>query len=158
MIAGDGFLGVPDTLKMVGPSAKGMYVTQSLVTPEFATPDARRLLAAFEKTQPGSLPSGTYVPEALEAAEVVVDAIARSDGTRASVLRQLRATRVSGSLLGGFHFDGNGDLTPGPFTVFRLTGGRGTPGLAPDYRGSVVERTVRVPVTLLGGRRSPSQS
>ena len=46
----------------------------------------------------------------LEAAEVIVDAIARSDGTRASVLHELSQTRESAGLLGDFSFDGNGDM------------------------------------------------
>ena len=43
--------------------------------------------------------------EAGQAAEVVLDAIARSDGTRASVLEELRATDVKDGILGSFRFD-----------------------------------------------------
>ena len=49
---------------------------------------------------------------AAQAAEVVLAAIARSDGTRAAVLRELRASRVRDGILGTFRFDGNGDITP----------------------------------------------
>ena len=133
-----------------GAAAKGMYLSDSLVTAESLTSAGKRLLSAFEKTQPGgAVPSGTYLPEGLEAAQIVVDAIAHSDGSRASVLRQLRLSKLSAGLFGGFHFDRDGDITPGPFTIFRITGGRGTPGLAPEYRGSVVDRTIRVPTGLL---------
>ena len=43
--------------------------------------------------------------EAGQAAELVLAAIARSDGTRASVLRELRASEVKDGILGTFSFD-----------------------------------------------------
>jgi DNA-binding SARP family transcriptional activator/ABC-type branched-subunit amino acid transport system substrate-binding protein/streptogramin lyase len=151
LIGGDGFLSIPYTLRTVGPAAVGMYVTLPNAVTASLAPSARQLLASFEAAHPslGSL-SGTYLPEMLQAAVVVVDAIARSDGTRASVLQQLRSSKVSGGLLGVFHFDSHGDMTPGPIAILRITGGRGAAGLAQDFRGSAVVRTIRVPLSLLG--------
>jgi hypothetical protein len=40
-----------------------------------------------------------------QAAEIFLDAIARSDGTRASVTRELFETRVEDGLLGNISFD-----------------------------------------------------
>ncbi len=75
---------------MAGPAADGMYASLFGVFTQSLTPDGRRLLAAFEKTRPGGAAlSGTSLPEMLEAAEIVVDAIARPDGTRASVIHEL---------------------------------------------------------------------
>ena len=157
ILAGDGFLGIPDTLKLAGPAAEGMYVNISAVADQSLTPVGRRMVAAFEASRPGGrVPSGTYLPETLEAAEVVVDAIARSDGTRASVLQKLSTTRVSGGVFGRFHFDHNGDMSPAPFAIVRITGGRGDPGLAPDLRGAVFERTVRAPLSLLDNDARPT--
>jgi hypothetical protein len=127
-----------------------MYVSISGVTANGLTPAGRKLLRAFEARVPaGRVPSGTYLPETLQAAEVVVDAIASSNGTRASVLQRLHAIRVSGGLFGGFRFDRHGDITPAPFVILRITGGRGSPRLAPDYRGAVVDRIIRVPTRFL---------
>ena len=138
MIAGDGFLPIPDTLKGAGPAADGIYVSLPGAVTQSLTPAGRRLLAAFEETRAGGpVPSGTYLPETLEAAEIVVDAIARSDGTRASVLDEIRRSRTTSGVFGGFDFDRNGDMTPAPFAILRITGGRGAPGLAPDFRGAV---------------------
>ena len=96
MIAGDGFLTIPETLKGAGTAADGIYVSLPLAVTQSLTPAGRRLVAAFEETRAGGpVPSGTYLPETLEAAEIVVDAIARSDGTRASVLDQIRRSRTS---------------------------------------------------------------
>jgi branched-chain amino acid transport system substrate-binding protein len=157
VIAGDGFLTIPQTLAEDGPAADGMLVSVPVVVPESLTSAGRRVLSAFDATQPASAPAGTYLPEALEAAEVVVDAIARSNGTRASVLHELGRTLAAPGLLGGFSFDREGDMTPAVVTILRVTGGRGATGLAPDFfRGAVVDRTIRVPVGLLAG--SPASS
>ena len=52
---------------------------------------------------------------------MVIGAIARSDGTRASVLRELRATRVR-TASWELQFDRNGDITPAKVTILRVTG------------------------------------
>jgi serine/threonine protein kinase len=53
-------------------------------------------------------------------------AITRSDGSRASVLEELRTVEVKDGLLGDFRFDRYGDITPAKLTVLRVTG-RTTP-------------------------------
>ena len=81
---------------------------------------------------------GTYVPQTLQAAELVLAAIARSDGTRASVLRELQGLQGRDGMLGPFRFDRNGDVTPEHVTIFRVTGH--TPrsaNLVSDFEGSV---------------------
>ncbi len=155
LIAGDGFLPIPEMLKATGPAAVGMYVSIAGVTSEKLGLAGRRFLHDFAATQPGgTIPSGTYVPEAAQAAEIVLQAIARSDGTRASVLRELRATRIEGGILGNFRFDANGDMTPSPVAIFRVTGGRGGEGLVSNFRGSVGDRVIYVPVSLLARGRA----
>ncbi len=153
LLAGDGFLLIPDTLHIDGLAAKGMYVSVPSAETTSLTPHGRRLLAAFERDDPSHVPlAGTVLPETIVAAEIVLDAIARSDGSRASVLRELRATRVTGcGLLGSFHFDAAGDMTPAPIMILRITGVRGGRELAPEYQGAVVDRTVRAPLSLLRG-------
>ncbi len=44
-----------------------------------------------------------------QAAEVLLDAIAASDGTRESILEQLFATSVTDGIIGSFTFNENGD-------------------------------------------------
>jgi ABC-type branched-subunit amino acid transport system substrate-binding protein len=88
--------------------------------------------------------------EAGQAAEVVLAAIARSDGTRASVLRELRRTRVKDGILGSFGFDANGDITAATVPILRITGS--TPpsaGLPPQFQGAVVDRVVKVSPSLV---------
>jgi hypothetical protein len=52
------------------------------------TPAAERVINDFGRADDG------FVLEAARSAELVLDAIARSDGTRASVLEELKASRV----------------------------------------------------------------
>lgn len=77
-------------------------------------------------------------------------AIGRSDGTRASVLRELRASEVRNGILGDFRFDANGDITRAAIPILRITGA--TPpgsGLPPEFQGATVDRVVQVPIDLV---------
>jgi ABC-type branched-subunit amino acid transport system substrate-binding protein len=101
----------------------------------------------FARTQPGAVvePSAVY---AAQAATVVLDAIGRSDGTRASVLRELFRTRVRGGLLGDFEFDARGDISESPVTILRVARGGGSNRIA-SVEGGVVERVSRPPAQLV---------
>jgi hypothetical protein len=57
---------------------------------------------------------------------------------------------VDVAILGTFHFDANGDKTPEAIPIYRVTGK--TPrdaGLADEMQGSVVDRVVSVPSSLI---------
>jgi ABC-type branched-subunit amino acid transport system substrate-binding protein len=58
-----------------------------------------------------------------QGAEILLDAIARSDGTRASVREELRRTQVRNGILGDVAFDEKGDLVEGPMTILRFARG-----------------------------------
>jgi ABC-type branched-subunit amino acid transport system substrate-binding protein len=89
------------------------------------------------------------VLEAGQATEILLQAIARSDGSRASVLRELRATKVRNGLMGTFGFDANGDITTAPIPIVRITGkARPGAGLTGGFQGSVLDRVVEVPAVL----------
>lgn len=85
-------------------------------------PAGRRWAAAFRERW-GAQPC-CYAVHAGQVAELVLDAIARSDGTRAGVLEELRATVVRGGLVGDFRFDRFGDTTQTRIAVYRIRGGR----------------------------------
>ena len=110
------------------------------------TPAAERFARDF-----GALASpDPYVLPAAQAADAVMRAIARSDGTRSSVLRQLQTMSVEDGLLGDFRFD-RGDITPVQLPIFRVTG-RTPPGekVFDIFDGAVVEDVVEVPAKLAG--------
>ena len=133
VIAGtDNFL-FPGALDELGPVGEGLLAT-TIGIPSVKLPRAgRTFLAALGKER--STDTGFVgAPEAAQAAEVLLDAIARSDGSRASVVAELFRTEVKNAILGSFRFDRNGDISPATATVYRIEHGR-----------AVLERLVRVP-------------
>jgi hypothetical protein len=80
------------------------------------------------------------VAEAGQAAQVLLDAIARSDGTRASIVKELFATKVENGLLGSFSFDRFGDIVPAPVGVYRFRN-----------RQIVAQGVVRASLDVIGG-------
>jgi branched-chain amino acid transport system substrate-binding protein len=102
-----------------GGAFDGLYISTAGVPPQALPPRGRRFLS---RVAPGrSLrdfdPSAAY---AAQAAATLLDAIARSDGTRASVDRQLLATRISNGLIGPLAFDSHGDPAPAPIAIYRV--------------------------------------
>jgi branched-chain amino acid transport system substrate-binding protein len=63
-----------------------------------------------------------YAVYAAQAAQLVLDAIARSAGTRRTVARAVLQARVRNGLIGSFAFDLHGDVKPAPVTIFRVHG------------------------------------
>jgi ABC-type branched-subunit amino acid transport system substrate-binding protein/DNA-binding beta-propeller fold protein YncE len=148
IIGGSGYAYIPELLERAGRAARGMYVATTEVTANGPgmTAAAKRFAAEF-----GTASHGSYALQTAQATEVVLQAIARSDGTRASVLRQLHATRVRDGLVGDFGFDRYGDVTPARVTILRVTGS--TPAgveLPPYLHGAVVDRVLSVPANLAG--------
>lgn len=134
-IAGsDSFL-EPALAAALGPLGDGLLATQNGYPPERLPPGATAFLKRFGKAGYKTA-SGYGAPEAAQAAEVLLDAIGRSDGSRASIVDELFATRVENGILGTFGFDRNGDVDPATATIHRLR--NGTWG---------VEGIVRVPST-----------
>ena len=77
---------------------------------------------------------------AAQATEVLLAAIARSDGTRRSIVRALFATRIRAGLLGSFGFTPEGDITRRSVAIYRLSRGALRPW-----------RVIEPPATLLRG-------
>ena len=114
-----GLTGVPQLVSGSRGAALGMYLSFPGVLLEGLPPAGARWVERFRKTQGGAQidPSAVY---AAQATEVLLDAIARSDGTRASVVKELFTTRMTDSLLGSFGFDANGDISESPVTIVRV--------------------------------------
>ena len=130
-----------------GPAARGMYVaTADLARANLPLDTAGRRFAAAigdrAKAYGGVLEAG-------QATELLLRAIARSDGSRASVLRELKASKVSNGILGSFGFDANGDITVAPIPIVRITGrARPRGGLTGGFKGAVLDHVVYVPAEL----------
>jgi branched-chain amino acid transport system substrate-binding protein len=139
------------TNESAGYAAPGMYLTTTGRARESLGPAGRRFLREFAETQPdGVVPAALYIPEAAQAAQALLEAIARSDGTRTSVTEELRRVEIEDGILGNFSFDEKGDMTPPAITVFRVTG-EGARADAPDvWGGADFDRLVQVPPELVG--------
>jgi len=120
LIAPEGFALIDDLLKLAGPAARGMYVTNYGIPNSHLPPRGKRFLEDFATTRRGGTGPNFAAAYGAQGAELLLDAIARSDGTRPSVTRELRRTRVRNGILGDIRFDRNGDLEAGPVTVFRV--------------------------------------
>jgi len=155
IIVTDRFVPVTDLMEVTDSAAVGTYVSFSGLGR--LSPSGARLMRSFAKTQPGgSVPTGTYVPQTLQTAELAVEAIARSDGSRPSVLRELQRLQGRDGMLGPFRFDRNGDVTPAHVTVFRITGRNPkSANLVHFLQGSVPVRVISVPTSLLGPGTAP---
>ncbi len=101
----------------------GLYIATPQLDVSALPAAGRKIVGRFG---PGFQP-GLGPPYAAEAAEVLMDAIAKSDGTRASVTKDLLAEHVRSGYVGGFGFDQNGDVTPSRVMIYRVRQGRLTP-------------------------------
>jgi hypothetical protein len=92
-----------------------------------------------------ALPGVEIEPSAIytaEATQVLIDAIARSDGSRAGVLDELFRTSLRRGLTGGVRFDDRGDIVAPPITILRI--GRDENQLR-NFPGARLARLVRTP-------------
>ena len=141
LLGPDGLTPLPILVQQAGRAALGMHVSLPGVVTERLPPSGTRFVRDFGRTQAG-VEIDPYSVYAAQATDVLLDAIARSDGTRASIVQELFRTRIRNGLLGSFGFDANGDVTEGPVTILRVHhGGRST--AVHSAEGGVVERVVR---------------
>jgi len=124
IIAPDGFTPVSAVVEGAGSAADGMYVSVAGLPNEQLKGAGKSFVSAFTKSV-GKAPD-PYSVYAAQAAEVMLTAIARSDGTRGSVTANLFKTRVANGILGSFTINRNGDTTSNPVTVYRVVGGKST--------------------------------
>jgi len=140
VIAPDGWLPASMVAEQLGTAAQGMYISGAYVTdPEHQLPSAGvDFIREFSATQPDRVVN-QFTPYAAAATEVLLRAIAASDGTRLSVIDQLFKVRIENGVIGSFGFTKTGDMTPASIPVFRVDTSR-PPG-APDRVFQVIEVT-----------------
>jgi ABC-type branched-subunit amino acid transport system substrate-binding protein len=111
------------------------------------SPEGRRFARDF-----GTLESPVLgVLPAAQVIDLVLDAIARSDGTRELVLEELRGADVRNGILGDFRLDPYGDITPAQLAILRVTGNtRQGAGVFEGYEETVLDRVMTVPASLAG--------
>jgi branched-chain amino acid transport system substrate-binding protein len=146
-----GLAPVPILMTKSKGAALGTYLSLSGLLPESLPPAAARWTTRFKTTQAGAAidPAVVY---AAQATEVLLDAIARSDGTRRSVVEALFRTRVTDGLLGSFRFDANGDISESPMTIVQIRRG-GSDNRVQSIEGAPVVRVVRPSPALVAPER-----
>ena len=78
-------------------------------------------MTGFTKVNGGKLPD-PYTAYAAQAAQVLLGAIAKSNGTRADVASKLFNLKVTNGILGNFSINKNGDTTLGTVTFGQMNG------------------------------------
>ena len=122
ILAPDGFSEFRAVIENAGAAAEGLVVSVATLPPARLPPSGRSSFEAFQKAIGGEV--DPYSATTAQAAEVLLDAIAASDGTRASVTEQLLRVRVKDGILGSFEFDANGDRTSAGVTMYRVEKGK----------------------------------
>lgn len=108
LYAPDGFT-AQATIDETGPASAGMFMSVAGVPIDEFKGAA---LDFVDSLLAGELAGKEIDPYAIyggQAAQILMDAIANSDGTRTSVIEQMFATEVTDGLLGSFSFNENGD-------------------------------------------------
>jgi len=118
----DAFNQPANLVEGAGEAAEGVVITIAVFPTRALPEEGRKFAAEFEKRF-GARPC-CYSVHSAEATEIVLDAIADSDGTRAQVLANIFDTKVENGLLGDFEIDRYGDTTQGAIGVYRIEGGR----------------------------------
>jgi branched-chain amino acid transport system substrate-binding protein len=107
------------------PNAKGAFFSVAGVGIDKYKGAALKFINGFKSTLNGK-PVDPYAILGAQAAQVLLDAIEKSDGTRSDVIAKVFATKVSNGLIGNFSFNKNGDLTGAKgaavlFTIYKGT-------------------------------------
>jgi branched-chain amino acid transport system substrate-binding protein len=125
-----------------GSAALGVYYAYPGADMTLLPPAGKRFLKDLEART--GKPSQFYTASAAQSAEILLNAIARSDGTRASVTEELFKTRVENGILGDIRFDKNGDPVEAPATIWRIV----RPSEAPNGQAAdrvIIGRTALLP-------------
>jgi DNA-binding SARP family transcriptional activator/ABC-type branched-subunit amino acid transport system substrate-binding protein len=149
ILTNEGFLPIGLLFQNAGAAARGVYVTTGAVPSGPLAAAAREFIAGFAATQHQAQVNQAAV-YAAEATEVMLDAIAHSDGSRPSVTRALLATCVHNGILGSFCFDPSGDPTVTPITILQAKRATGNAIVLEGTDGADVVDVINPPRALIG--------
>ena len=124
-VAPDGFTPYSATLE-AGSAAQGMVISYAGQPLQKLGPAGKKFMAQFRAYAKikGNMPP--YAVYQAQAAQIMLGAIAKSNGTRASVVKEMFKTRVTNGIMGTFRFDKNGDIIPNKWISFdKLKGNAG---------------------------------
>jgi len=125
----DGFTPFDAVTKGAGSAANGMYVTVAGPSTNKLGAVGQKFIKDFTAFQHRKV--DPYSVYAAQAAIVVLGAIARSNGTRASVVDQVFKTNIANSILGKVTIGPSGDTQAGVITVYQLPSGNPVAAITP---------------------------
>ena len=128
----------PETALLAEAAAEGMTITQAGRSADTVPAEGRAFASAY--TARFDEKPTRYALAAAQATDVMLDAIAASDGTRASATRSLFTTKVSNGILGNFLITPTGDTTLNAVTVRRIVDGKVTTMSTVDVPDALVSR------------------
>jgi branched-chain amino acid transport system substrate-binding protein len=141
------FLPIAALFEAAGSSARGTYVSLLGLTLDGLPPAGRRFVREFGATQPGGQVDVSAV-YAAEATGALLAALARSDATRESVLRELFRLRVDDGLVGDYRITRTGDTTSNAITILRAARPGGA-NIVQGYEGAEPVTVIRPPARLV---------
>ena len=123
----DGFA-TQQTITEAGSAAANMWLSVAGTPIDAYSGTAQEFVAGFsDQFLDADTPIDPYAIFGAQSAVVMMDAIAASDGSRASVIEQVFATDITDGYLGSFTIDENGDPAPPAegtivqFTIYKAT-------------------------------------
>jgi branched-chain amino acid transport system substrate-binding protein len=112
------------TVTDAGAAAEGMYVTIGGQDPNaLSNPTGKAFIAAYKKTYKVDHLEA-YTAYGAQAFLVLANAIAKSDGSRASITKNLYNQTFTKGVIGSFKIDASGDPSLGGVTVDQYVGGQ----------------------------------
>jgi branched-chain amino acid transport system substrate-binding protein len=115
----DGFTPASATIKEAGSAAQGATISVAGLPNSALRGAGKKFVSDFTKAVGVPDPYSVY---AAQAALVMLQAIAQSNGTRADVTKQLFKVDLKNSILGNVSFNSNGDVTSNPVTIYQVKG------------------------------------
>jgi DNA-binding SARP family transcriptional activator/ABC-type branched-subunit amino acid transport system substrate-binding protein len=112
----------PSTAVLAGGAAEGMTISQPGPPNDRLTGEGKRFVVSFSEKF-GSGPT-RYATAAAQATDVLLDAIAHSDASRASVTSSLFKVRINNGILGSFWITPSGDTTLNSVAIYRINRGK----------------------------------
>jgi branched-chain amino acid transport system substrate-binding protein len=121
LFAPDGFA-TQATIDEAGSASKGMWMSVAGTPIDAYSGSAQEFVKGFtDEFLNASTPIDPYAVFGGQAAVVMLDAIAASDGSRSDIIKQMFATQVSDGYLGSFSFNENGDPQDASGTIVQFT-------------------------------------
>ena len=108
LFAPDGFT-TQQTITDAGPASAGMFMSVAGVPVDEFTGVAEEFATSFEEEYLNGARIDPYAIYGAQAAQILLNAIENSDGTRSDVIAKMFETEVTDGLLGSFTINENGD-------------------------------------------------